>query len=262
MRLLLLVLGSQFWWLGMAQSDSLVTKIVYSELSHKDHENQVIFEPFNATSLEFDESRGRYHSEYLLRQNIHWNMYTYLFFQIMAGQLDFYAVNDSIYPFNASHFNDNIQPGINFKFLRQVEPYGFFCYENSIQNVGNENNDSVDLNDAINIYPAQFIYYKDTDIKRYRLKEKWVYNSAGEVVEKSIIAVAPIAQLIPESYDTKLNDLSKPKLLFWVKYEDLWPLLQKHWLILSPVKPEHAISYAKIFQNRTFVQEVLSNGTN
>ena len=98
------------------------------------------------------------------------------------------------------------------------------------------------------VYPANdIIWYQDSDIIGYKIKEKWFLDRNGNVRNKKISAIAPMIMM----KDGFGNDIGERE-LFWIDYGALEELLKPYYIKLDRYKKDQIISLYDFFDKREF----------
>ena len=95
--------------------------------------------------------------------------------------------------------------------------------------------------------PSDHIWYQDSDIIGYKIKEKWFLDKNGNVRHKKISAIAPMIMM----KDWNGNDIGERE-LFWIDYGALEELLKPYYIKLDRYKKDQIISLYDFFDKREF----------
>lgn len=101
--------------------------------------------------------------------------------------------------------------------------------------------------------PDDIVLYQDKDIVAYNIKEKWILDENGKVLDKIITAIAPI--IIQK--DNNGNDVGERE-LFWLEYTALVELLTPYYIQLNRYKREEIITLGEFFDRREFFASEIS----
>jgi hypothetical protein len=112
--------------------------------------------------------------------------------------------------------------------------------------------DSIDYNGNTVYYPFPTLWYQEKDIIKYRIREENVLDKNGALKKRVIKGIAPIV------YEKDYNgQIIGEKVLFWVKFEDLVPILKQYFLLVDYGTKPKIMSYYKYLSNRFFSSKIL-----
>jgi hypothetical protein len=249
------------------------SKNVWTKIELNQKINSPIFLPFNENLPGFDYGNQVFDDSMYYRDNsaINWNLWTIISRAVMNTDLILYSpYNPEWYATKDNGFlNYPILPNVygrsekgNFfnddKFYRTCIDYDFLGRElfdanpEPIISVEYPGEDSIDNNGDFVYYPFDIYFYQDKDIESYMLREKWILNINGEVVDKEILAIAPIVNN-KDSYGNVVGE----KELFWVDFKVLIEKIKPYYILLDRYKQERVISYFDFFNDREFYSEII-----
>jgi len=248
------------------------SKNVWSTIGADQLINSVVFLPLNEhiAGYNYPEEQMDLGLFETGKSEISWNLWTILKYYLLKGDLTFYApwnpvwidTRDNgflIYPTtsvnygsspNGTYFSDPL-------FATAVKDFGYLGeYDYSsplepIMSINYPDEDSI-TNGNVQYYPRYFAWYRDKDILRYRLREKWIINSNGEVQDKIIEAIAPVVNRL----DYVTGEIIGQKELFWIDFSELKPFLDGYYVLLDRYRTERVISYGDYFEGREYYASV------
>lgn len=249
------------------------SKDVWSIIEFDQKINTPIFYPHNDKMPGYDYGKQDIKSELFetQKESIHWNLWTIIMCNFFKGDLNFHAPFDPewqnnrddgflIYPISPLDLDLSAEATFETdQAYREV-----IQYMGLIGQIYNDpyavpllswlypDEDSVILNEKTGYYesvypPSDFIWYEDKDIVSYRIKEKWILDENGNVLDKKIKAIAPT--IIQK--DNSGNALGKRE-LFWIDYKQLAPILAPYFVKLDRYKKDRIISLYEFFNSREF----------
>ncbi len=255
------------------------TKDVWSVIEIDQKINAPIFYPFNDKMPGFDYPNQEIKSELfeVHKGAIKWNLWTIIIRNFFNNKLLLYSPYDPewensrddgflLYPVSPSEFGksadatyetdstfrDNV---LNMGLIGQIlyDPYAVpllsWLYPDE---------DSIIYNSKTGFYetvypPDDIVLYQDKDIIAYNIKEKWVLDENGKVLDKIITAIAPI--IIHR--DNNGNVIGERE-LFWLEYTALVELLTPYYIQLNRYKKEEIITLSDFFDRREFYASEVS----
>ena len=113
--------------------------------------------------------------------------------------------------------------------------------------------DTVPIFDPITYDPDFQIVINDTDpddIKRYRLKEVWYFDSRHSVLRVRIIGIAPMIDVKDDN-----GNFLYEKPLYWIYYPEARELLSHH-EVFNPLNDQSRMSWEDLFEMRQFSSHV------
>jgi hypothetical protein len=112
--------------------------------------------------------------------------------------------------------------------------------------------DSLDNNGDPVYPPRDIIWYDNTYIIKYQLREEVFVNKKGKEIGRDIKAIAPIIYEVDE-----MGNIRGERALFWMNFQDLSHILEKNYMILAGT--EKVISYRTYFEDRLFKAKVIKD---
>lgn len=91
--------------------------------------------------------------------------------------------------------------------------------------------------------PRDYIWHKDEDIIKYKIRVSVLYNKNGIEKKRIIKSIVPIVYLI----DGMTGEITGEKELFWLDFEEITPHLKKAYYFDETGKP---VSYLKYIQQK------------
>lgn len=147
------------------------------------------------------------------------------FFSILREHLE----NADIKAFADDKFKEELLPADIEGRINRIDTVSFFnedTYEEEIRIVPNE----------INV----------DDIKRYRVKEIWFFDTRSSTLKTRIIGIAPTKDVVDEEGNFKYEEV-----LFWVYYPEAREYLAKH-QVINDFNDNTTMNWAALFDNRFF----------
>jgi hypothetical protein len=256
------------------------SKDVWSVIELDQKINTAIFLPYNKKRPGFDYGSQEIKSELFETQKaaIKWNLWTILMRNFFKGDLTLYSPYDPnwqnnhdggflIYPITPDKFGSS--PDGTFEtdpvFKDKIESFGFLGhiyydpFAMPLQSWEYPGEDSVIVNDRTGfleaVYPpSEFLWVEDSDILAYKIKEKWILDENGNVLDKMITSIAPIVM----EKDDNGNEMGK-KELFWIDFNELTEMLEPYFIKLDRYKKDQIISLHDFFDTREFYASEIAN---
>ena len=256
------------------------SKDVWSIIELDQKINSPIFSPNNEKRPGYDYMNFRVKPELfeLHKASIKWNLWTIIMHNFFKGELTFYSPFDPewannrddgflIYPILPSKFGSS--PDGTFEtdpvFKDNIEAFGFLGhvyvdpYAMPLQSWLYPGEDSIIINEKTGFYevvypPDDFFWYHDSDILAYKIKEKWILDDNGNVLDKKIVAVAPIIM----RKDDNGNEVGKTE-LFWIDYTALADMLKPYFVKVDRYKKDQILSLHEFFDTREFYASEVAN---
>lgn len=85
--------------------------------------------------------------------------------------------------------------------------------------------------------PRDYMWYRDTDIIKYKLRVRVLLNKKGEEKKRIIQSIAPITYYIDE------GQIAGERILFWLDYQQLKPILKTGYFFNANGKPVSYLNY-------------------
>ncbi len=258
---------------GQNAGKEIWSKNVWSTIDPGQLINSPVFKPVNenVTGLingEDEMDLSLFESE---KSSINWNLWTILKYHLLKGNLTFYSPRNPEwyatadngylqYPTTSENYGSS-SGGTYFsdfkyaQFIRDAEYFGLYDYSSSLDalpSIEFPGEDSLASNGDVMYYPKEFLWYNDDNIIRYRLRERWLINNKGEVLDKIPESIAPLVNQI----DFNTGEIIGQKELFWVDFDELKPLLAGYFVLLDRYRTERVISYADYFEGREYYASV------
>jgi hypothetical protein len=235
--------------------------------------NKALFYPYNEYEVGFNPMTWDYDNALMEKHSkAHkTNLYNILFKHILRGELTVYNPTDPMwfatrdkgylhFPLNTENFSSEkgkvyANDSILKECLKREQILGYRDYSNSlvaIESMAYPGEDSLN-NGRVVYYERPFLWYIDRDILGYLLREELVMDENGVVVNRRIKAIAPVVNLI----DFGTGNVIGTKLLFWVDFEELNPILKNYYVLLDGIYERKVKSFSQIFKERIFISNVI-----
>jgi len=255
-----------------SQKVKLWTKNVWSNIEISDSANAQLFYPFNEGRIGFDNLENEYNLKLLESQKsaIQFNLWSIIIYHFFKGELtlhfsydpNWYLTSDHgflFYPFTAknygtsskgNYFTDSLFRSkiIDFQLLTITD---FSTGRVPIESIEFPGEDSM-LNGNVIYYPREFTWYLDKDILYYQIREMWIMDESGSVVEQNIKAIAPFVN----HYDIHGN-LMGVRELFWLDFNQLEPLLANYFFVKKSESIKKVNSFSGFFLDRKFESTII-----
>ncbi|MGV6861441.1 MAG: hypothetical protein ACWA41_06700 [Putridiphycobacter sp.] len=250
-------------------SKSSYTKVVYNVLSFRQTVNNPIFYPLNnrVIGLNPEDNSINIDSFQMNKESIKWNLFTIMFYNILKGNLNIELGGSLLNSENLRHikFTDNFNDDNDYSGLvhptskkdstRLVNMYrneifGYFpsYHPYPLKSIEYEGEDSIDVNGET-VYPEiKYNYYQDDQVIFYLIIEKWKYNKKMQIIDKDIAYIAPILT----GFYSYTGDVM-PYCPFWIKMDELMPILKNHFFMNTQLKKEKMMSLYTFFKGRIFI---------
>ncbi|UKN02395.1 hypothetical protein K6119_02530 [Paracrocinitomix mangrovi] len=270
---LLLLISGLFLASSFSKNETSITykklyaQNVWSDIDSTHNDNSFLFKPSNKKTIGWSVIKWEMDLDQLEKdiKDQNQNLYTLFLYHVLKNEVALYAPFDPNwvdhkdkglfkYPINAelygkskdgTFFTDN-----NYKnFVKE----GFLGSTNwgaplvAMQSIAKPGNDSINAKGDVVYYPREYNYYSDRDIIKYRIREEWMTNEAGEVVKKQIKAIAPVMN----NYDMN-GKLMGERILFWINYEDIAPFLDNYYTKTEKNEKKKVISYKDYFDDNLY----------
>ncbi|MFK8046654.1 MAG: hypothetical protein AB8B72_14240 [Crocinitomicaceae bacterium] len=246
-------------------------KNVWSEIVLDQKVNHPFFKPYNAEIPGYDHITNEVNIDFYKTKKdaIKWNLYTIITSEFIKGDLNLFS------PFNPDWEEEKDNGYLTYPISRNIDGKSEkanyqnnkdFKYWVKAIYLGKEifdpfaaplvsylypDEDSVMMGAdgfEVAVYPPNdYIWFKDSDVIKYKLKETWVMGKNGKVKNKIIDAIAPVIY----RKDSNGKILGE-RTLFWVNFSELLKKLTIHHIALNRYKKEEIISLADFFNRREF----------
>ena len=126
-------------------------------------------------------------------------------------------------------------------------------YPMALMSIDYPGEDSINADGDVVYAPNDYVFYRDKDIAKLKLREEWKMDETGEVLKKSIKAICPIMK----KYDANSEKFIEVE-TFWVDYKAISGLLENYFYQLKPQGEDKKKIYSikEYFEKRMFKNEV------
>ncbi len=251
------------------------TKSVWSYIDTTSQENSPLFYPHNqlqdpgidAMIGEFTEANLE-NQRKAMKQNL-WNILRYhffkseltLYFTRNPEWYDYIDHGELLFPLTAKKYADKKDANyFNDKDFREMTKYSdligyeiFNEYPMALMSIDYPGEDSINADGDVVYAPNDYVFYRDKDIAKLKLREEWKMDETGEVLKKSIKAICPIMK----KYDANSEKFIEVE-TFWVDYKAISGLLENYFYQLKPQGEDKKKIYSikEYFEKRMFKNEV------
>lgn len=258
-----------------AKKKDLFEKNVWSVIAAADSANQALFFPVNDdhNRLGFNYEKYEYDLETLEKQKsaTQFNLWNILIYHFFKGEVtlhfpydpDWFVKRDEgflFYPITAKQYGASAK-GTYFtdqKFQQVVKDFELLGYTDrsgwlvAMESTMYPGEDSINSKGEVVYYPREFIWYQDKDIIQYELRESYVFDEAGILVDKNISAIAPMSN----TYDRNGNLIGLKK-LFWIDFSQLKPLLANYFILRKTTETKKVLSFKDFLEQEKFTSTIV-----
>ncbi|MFT4602241.1 MAG: hypothetical protein ACI857_002427, partial [Arenicella sp.] len=258
------------------------TKTVWSIIDTAASENYSLFFPHNQSQEpgysieERDFIKSKLAEQKVSMKENLWNIFRYhffkseltLYFATNPDWMDYKDEGQLLFPFTAekyggsptgNYFNDSL-------FHRNTMYEELIGYEvfnpnpENIESIEYPGEDSIDTDGNRVYYANEFNFYNDKDILKYKIREEWKMNEAGEIISKKTKAICPMANRYA-SYKKEFVQ----KETYWIDLGAIKDILSTYYIQLpnSNSKGKQKIySLEEYFDQRLFKSTIIKEEAN
>jgi len=251
------------------------TKTVWSYIDTLSEENSPLFYPHNQSQDPgIDAMTGEFTEAYLenqrkaMKQNL-WNILRYhflkseitLYFPWNPEWIDYKDHGELLFPLTAKKYADKKDGNyFNDKDFREMTKYSdligyeiFNEYPMALMSIDYPGEDSINADGDVVYYPNEYVFYRDKDIAKLKLREEWKMDETGEVLNKTIKSICPVMK----KYDSNSEKFIEIE-TFWVDYNAISGILETYFYQLKPQgeSKKKIYSIKEYFEKRMFKNEV------
>lgn len=140
-----------------------------------------------------------------------------------------------------------VYDGLDDEFTTPVAP-------GDVEGIGVGQADTLFVVDPVTLEETQQITNPQFDpakVKKFRLKEDWVFDEETSTLEVRILGIAPILEVIDDQ-----GNVRGDQVLFWVYYPEARPVLAKY-QVFNPKNDAATISWEDLFEMRFFASYIM-----